>query len=38
MSSVIGAKLWSATPFASWRCTRRRVGNTNPSNVFGSWV
>ena len=34
-SSVIGAKLWSALPCSSCRCTSRRVGKTNPSNVRG---
>ena len=38
MSNVSRATLWSATPSASRRCMSRRVGNTNPSNVFGSCV
>src|SRR3954451_5687471 len=37
-SIVITAKLWSATPSASWRCTRRRVGKTKPSTVTWSWA
>jgi hypothetical protein len=37
MSIVIAAKLWSASPSVSRRCTCRRVGNTNPSNLSGQF-
>jgi hypothetical protein len=33
---MAGVMQWSPTPSASWTWTRRRVGNTNPSNLFGS--
>ena len=37
-SSVIAATRWSAMPLASRPWMRRRVGKTNPSNLWGSWV
>src|ERR1700694_978320 len=37
MSIVIAAKLWLAIPSVSRRCTFRRVGNKNPSNVSGQF-